>query len=133
MRRTLLKSKIHRAVTTGGDLHYSGSVSIDPDLLEAADMLHHERVDVYNIDNGNRFSTYAIRGERGSGEIVFNGAAAHLAKKGDLMIICSFAEYEEEELEDHEGVVVMVDEQNRITEVVRTKTLSGEQVVVPAA
>ena len=126
MRRKLLKSKIHRAATTGGELHYSGSVSIDPLLLEAANILHHEHVEVYNIDNANRFTTYAIRGERGSGEIVFNGAAAHMASKGDLVIICSFAEYEESELDDHEGIVVMVDERNRLTEVVRTSTRTGE-------
>lgn len=126
MRRTLLKSKIHRAVTTGGDLEYSGSVSVDPLLLEAADIVRHERVDVYNIDNGNRFSTYAISGEPGSGEIGFNGAAAHLAKRGDRVIICSYAEYEEVELGEHEGIVVLVDEDNRITEVVRTATIDDE-------
>lgn len=127
MRRTMLKSKIHRAVTTGGDLHYSGSVSIDPSLLSAADILRHERVDVYNIDNGNRFSTYAIPGRRGSGEIAFNGAAALLAKRGDLVIICSYAEYEEQEVRTHEGVVVLVDQDNRLTEIVRTPSLDHDE------
>ena len=116
MRRVLLKSKIHRAVTTGGDLHYNGSVTVDPGLLEAADILPYERVEVYNITNGERFATYAIEGTRGEGEIIFNGAAAHKAHKGDLVIICSYAEYEEEEAIGHKGRVVLAGENNQPVE-----------------
>ena len=115
MRRILLKSKIHRATTTGGDLHYHGSVTVDPIMLDAADILPYERVEVYNITNGERFATYAIEGERGKGELIFNGAAAHKAHKGDLVIVCTYAEYEEAEAKSHKGQVVLVDEKNQIT------------------
>ena len=114
MRRVLLKSKIHRATVTDADLHYRGSVTIDPDLISAADILTWERVEIYNISNGERFATYALPGKEGGGQIVINGAAAHKAKRGDLVIICSYAEYEEAEARRHTAVVVQVDEANRL-------------------
>lgn len=114
MRRTLLKSKIHRAKVTEADLEYVGSITIDPVLMEAADLLDHERVEIYNITNGERFATYAIPGKRGAGEICINGAAAHLARAGDLVIIASYAEYDEAELASHEPRLVFVDRRNRL-------------------
>ena len=117
MRRTMLKSKLHRATVTGSNLHYVGSITIDPELLEAADVLEHELVHVLDVDNGARLETYAIAGERGSGEVKVNGAAARLVHKGDTVIVVSYAEYEEEELGMYEPRVVHVGEQNRIVEV----------------
>jgi aspartate 1-decarboxylase len=117
MRRTMLKSKIHRAMVTGSDLHYVGSVTIDADLLEAADVLDHELVHVLDLDNGARFETYTIAGERGSGEVTVNGAAARLVHTGDRVIVVSYAEYAEEELGSYEPRVVHVDEANRIVDV----------------
>jgi aspartate 1-decarboxylase len=114
MRRTLMKSKIHRATVTGADLHYEGSVSVDPVLLEAADLVPHERVEIYNVTNGERFATYTIVGERGSGELTINGAAAHKARAGDLVILVSYADYDEAEVGGHRPVVVRVDGENRI-------------------
>lgn len=113
MQRTLLKSKIHRATVTEADLHYDGSVTIDSDLMASADIVHHEQVDIYDITNGSRITTYAIPGPAGSGEICINGAAAHRVEKGDLVIIVSYATYDEAELRDHEPRVILVDEQNR--------------------
>lgn len=113
MRRTMLKSKIHRAKVTEADLEYVGSITIDPVLMEAADLLDHERVEIYNITNGERFATYAIPGERGAGEICINGAAAHLARAGDLVIIASYADYDEAELGSHQPRLVFVDRRNR--------------------
>ena len=112
MRRTLLKSKIHRATVTEAALHYEGSVTVDQDLLEAANIVDHEQVQIYNITRGTRLTTYAIPGESGSGKICINGAAAHLMKPGDLVIIASYAEYSEEELADFAPVVVFVDRHN---------------------
>ena len=117
MRRTMLKSKLHRATVTGSDLHYVGSITIDPELLEAADVLEHELVHVLDVDNGARLETYAIADERGSGEVKVNGAAARLVHEGDTVIVVSYAEYEEEELGMYEPRVVHVGEQNRIVEV----------------
>jgi aspartate 1-decarboxylase len=117
MRRTMLKSKVHRATVTGSDLHYVGSITLDPDLLEAADIREHEQVHVLDIDNGNRFETYTLAGERGSGEVVINGAAARLVHAGDKVIVVSYAEYEASELERYEPKVVHVDGQNRIVDV----------------
>jgi aspartate 1-decarboxylase len=114
MRRKMLKSKIHRATVTGSDLHYVGSITVDADLLEAADILEHELVHVLDIDNGARFETYTIAGARGSGEIKINGAAARLVHTGDTVIVVSYAEYEKEELEMYEPVVVHVNENNEI-------------------
>src|SRR5919112_3737923 len=99
MRRTMLKSKIHRATLTGSDLHYVGSITIDADLLEAADILEHEHVHVLDIDNGARFETYTIAGERGSGEMCINGAAARLVHRGDTIIVISYGQYDRAEME----------------------------------
>lgn len=113
MQRTLLKSKIHRATVTDADLHYQGSVAIDPLLMRAADVLPHERVEIYNVTNGERFATYAIPGREGSGEVRINGAAAHKAARGHLVILCTYAAYEEREARAHQPAVVFVDERNR--------------------
>src|SRR6188472_289086 len=102
MQRTMLKSKIHRATVTDSDLHYVGSITVDPDLLEAADILEHEQVAVVDVDNGARFETYTIAGERGSGEIKVNGAAARLVHTGDTVIVVSYADYERDELDGYE-------------------------------
>jgi len=117
MRRKMLKSKIHRATVTGSDLHYVGSITVDADLLEAADILEHELVHVLDVDNGARFETYTIAGARGSGELKINGAAARLVHTGDTVIVVSYADYEREELESYEPVVVHVDGDNRIVTV----------------
>jgi aspartate 1-decarboxylase len=114
MRRTFFKSKIHRATVTHADLDYEGSVSIDADLLEAADIRAYEAVHVWNITRGTRLQTYAILGERGSGVVCINGAAAHLNQPGDLVILATFAELEEAEARAFEPRVVLVDRQNRI-------------------
>lgn len=117
MRRTMLKSKIHRATITGSDLNYVGSITIDPDLLEAADILAHEQVHVVDVNNGARFETYTIAGERGSGVIQVNGAAARLVHSGDTIIVISYADYSREDLETYEPVVVHVDRTNAIIQV----------------
>lgn len=122
MRRTLLKSKIHRATVTDADLHYVGSITLDPLLIEAADLLIHERVEIYNVTNGERLATYAIPGEPGKGEVVLNGAAAHKVSPGDLVIICSYADYEDEEAKQHQPTVVFVDNHNRQVELARQVT-----------
>ncbi len=115
MQRVMLKSKIHRATVTDCDLHYVGSITIDPDLLEAADILEHEQVHVVDIDNGARFETYTIPGARGSGEIKINGAAARLVHHGDTIIVISYGQYDEVELSRYEPRVVHVEAQtNRI-------------------
>ena len=108
MKRTLLKSKIHRATVTDASLHYEGSITIDPLLMEATDIVQWEQVDVYDINNGARLTTYAIAGERGSGVTCLNGAAARLVQIGDLVIICSYAEYTEEERLKHHPKVLLV-------------------------
>ena len=112
MRRTLLKSKIHRATVTEAELHYEGSVTIDRALMDAADIVEHERVEIYDVTNGQRLSTYAISAEPESGTICINGAAAHLVRPGDLIIIASYAEYDEHETAIHRPRVVLVDERN---------------------
>ena len=117
MRRTMLKSKIHRATVTGSDLHYVGSITVAADLLEAADVLEHEMVHVLDIDNGARFETYTIAGERGSGELTINGAAARLVHTGDRVIVVSYAEYDEAELASYEPKVVHVNDDNGIVTV----------------
>jgi aspartate 1-decarboxylase len=116
MRRTLFKSKIHRATVTHADLEYEGSVTIDEDLMEAANVLEYEAIHVWNITRGTRLQTYAIRGERGSGIICINGAAAHLNKPGDMVILATFAEMDEAEARTFQPTVVLVDRQNRIVE-----------------
>lgn len=114
MRRTMMKSKIHRATVTDANLHYVGSVTIDPLLMAAADILPHERVEIYDVTNGSRLATYAIPGAPGRGEICLNGAAAHLVSKGDLVILATYAEYEDQEARHHQPKVFFVDENNRI-------------------
>lgn len=114
MIRTMLKSKIHRATITDSDLHYVGSITVDPDLLEAADIRVHEQVAVVDVDNGARFETYTIAGQSGSGEIKVNGAAARLVHTGDTVILISYGLYDPDELASYEPRVVHVDRQNRI-------------------
>lgn len=118
MERILLKSKLHRATVTDADLHYVGSVTVDADLLEQADIVENEQVQIYNINNGARFTTYALRGPRGSGCIRINGAAAHLAGKGDLVIIASYASYTAEEVARHEPKVVLLGKDNKVKDYV---------------
>jgi len=114
MRRTFFKSKIHRATVTHADLEYEGSVTIDEDLMDAAGIWDYEAVHIWNITRGTRLQTYAIKGQRGSGVICINGAAAHLNKPGDMVILATFAELEESEARAHKPAVVLVDRQNRI-------------------
>ena len=114
MQRTMLKSKLHRVTTTHSELHYEGSCAIDENLLEAADILENEQVVIWNINNGERFTTYAIRAERGSGIISVNGSAARRAAPGDLLIIASFANYDEAELKQHKPKLIYADAQNRV-------------------
>jgi aspartate 1-decarboxylase len=114
VQRTMLKSKIHRATVTDCDLHYVGSITIDPDLLEAADILPGEQVAVVDVDNGQRFETYTIVGERGTGEMKINGAAARLVHRGDTIIVISYATYDEAELAAYEPRVVHVGADNEI-------------------
>ena len=117
MNRTMLKSKIHRGRITGSDLNYVGSITIDADLLEAADILEHELVHVLDVDNGARFETYTIAGQRGSGTVQVNGAAARLVHTGDTVIVVSYASYDERELERYEPRVVHVNSRNEIVDV----------------
>ena len=114
MQLTLLKAKIHRATVTHAELHYEGSCAIDDDLLDAADIKEYQQIDIYNVTNGERFTTYAIRAQRGSGVISVNGAAAHKADPGDILIIASYAMYNELELQKFHPQLVYVDEHNRI-------------------
>jgi aspartate 1-decarboxylase len=114
MQRKMLKSKIHRATLTGADLQYEGSITIDKDLMDAADILPYEAVCVWDVNNGSRFETYAIEGERGSGAVCVNGAAARLVAPGDLVIIASFVNMDNKEALQHEPKLVFVDERNRI-------------------
>ncbi|OGU01069.1 MAG: aspartate 1-decarboxylase [Geobacteraceae bacterium GWC2_48_7] len=114
MQRIILKSKIHRATITGADLHYEGSITIDRDLMDAADIISYEKVAVWNVTNGNRLETYAIEGERGSGVICLNGAAARLVAPKDLVIIASFVNMENEAALEHEPKLVFVDDRNRM-------------------
>lgn len=115
MQRIMLRAKIHRATVTQCDLNYEGSCGIDQDLLDAADIREFEKIELYNVNNGERFSTYAIKGERGSGEISLNGAAARLAHLGDLLIICTYAPMTDDEIATYKQKIVFVDDKNRIT------------------
>ncbi len=117
MNRTMLKSKIHRGRITDSDLHYVGSITVDADLLDAADMREYEMVHVLDIDNGARFETYTIAGERGSGTVKVNGAAARLVHEGDTVIVVSYAAYDREELAAYEPTVVHVNRDNAIVRV----------------
>ena len=113
MIRRLLKSKIHRATVTEADLNYEGSVTIDADLLEAANIVEYEQVDIYDISNGNRLTTYAIKGLAGSGTVCLNGAAARLVHVGDLVIIASYADFHDAAAGQHKPTVIVVDENNQ--------------------
>ncbi len=113
MHRILLKSKIHRARLTGTHLDYEGSIAIDAELLERADILPHEQVQIYNLSNGIRFTTYAIKARRGSGAVQLNGAAARLGQPGDLVIIAAYASVPDAEARAFKPRVVLVDEKNR--------------------
>lgn len=115
MQRTLLRAKLHRVTCTHAELDYEGSVAIDGRLLDAADIREYERIEVYNRRNGERFSTYAIRAQEGSGIISVNGAAAHRANPGDILIICAYAVLDEKELANFKPRLVYVDAHNRIT------------------
>lgn len=115
MRRTMLKCKLHRARVTHSERDYEGSIAIDARLLEAADICEHERVEVYNVTNGERFATYAILAEAGSGIVSVNGAAAHKAAPGDIVIVCAYVDCEEKELIGYQPRLVYLDAQNRIT------------------
>lgn len=115
MQRTMLQAKLHRVTVTHAELHYEGSCAIDEALLEAAGIREYQQIDIYNITNGERFTTYAIRAQRNSGTISVNGAAAHKAKPGDLLIIAAYANYSELELARYHPQLVYVDERNRIT------------------
>ena len=114
MQRIMLKAKLHRVHVTHAELHYEGSCAIDDDLLDAADIREYQQIDIYNVTNGERFTTYAIRAQRGSGVISVNGAAAHKASPGDIIIIASYAMYNEIELQKYHPQLVYVDEHNRI-------------------
>jgi aspartate 1-decarboxylase len=116
MRLNVFKSKIHRATVTHADLEYEGSVTVDSDLLDAAEILPYEAVHIWNVTRGTRLMTYALPGPRGSGAICVNGAAAHLNKPGDLVILATFAEMSREEAQSYRPVVVRVDAQNRKTD-----------------
>ena len=112
MRLTLLKSKLHRATVTAADLHYEGSIALGPDLRRAAGLLEYERVEIYNVTNGNRFATYVIAGQK-RGEVMLNGAAARLVQPGDQVIIAAYAEFTPEEAATHKPTVVLLDGKNR--------------------
>ncbi len=114
MQRTMLKSKLHRVTVTHSELHYEGSCAIDQDLLDAADIREYQQIDIYNVNNGERFTTYAISAERGSGIISVNGAAARRAAAGDLLIIATYVMYDETELARFEPDLVYVDSRNRM-------------------
>jgi aspartate 1-decarboxylase len=113
----MLKSKIHRATVTGADVNYEGSITVDKELMGVAKLVEYERVDIYNITNGQRFSTYVIKGEQGKGEVCLNGAAAKLVSVGDLIIICSYSHHDEKEVGKHKPVIVHVDQKNKIKEI----------------
>ena len=127
MRRRMMKSKIHRATVTDANLHYVGSITIDRDLMDLADLLEYEQVAVVDIDNGARLETYVIEGERGSGAICLNGAAARLVSPGDRVIIISYAEYEDTELEGYTPTVVHVDSRNRPIDALTAELIAAEQ------
>lgn len=115
MQMNLLKAKIHRANVTQAELHYEGSCAIDGDLLDLAGIREYEQIHIYNVNNGERFSTYAIRADEGSGVISINGAAAHRAQPGDIIIICVYGVYSEAEAAQHKPTLVYVDRHNKVT------------------
>jgi aspartate 1-decarboxylase len=123
MQRQMLKSKIHRATVTDCDVDYVGSITLDPELMRRADLLPNEQVHVWDIDNGARFVTYAIEGDRGSGTVQVNGAAARLVRNGDRVIIASFGAYDDKDLERHSPVVVHVGDENEVVAVDSDQTV----------
>lgn len=125
MRRRMMKSKIHRATVTDADLHYVGSVTVDRDLMDAADLVEFEQVAVVDIDNGARLETYVIEGERGSRSVCLNGAAARLVSPGDKVIIISYGDYEEAELEGYAPRIVHVDTDNGLVDEETARVLAG--------
>jgi aspartate 1-decarboxylase len=127
MRRRMMKSKIHRATVTDANLHYVGSITVDRDLMDLADLLEYEQVAVVDIDNGSRLETYVIEGERGSGDICLNGAAARLVSPGDRVIIISYADYDREDLEGYEPTIVHVDRSNRPIDELTAELIAAEQ------
>ena len=127
MRRRMMKSKVHRATVTDANLHYVGSITVDRDLMDLADLLEYEQVAVVDVDNGARLETYVIEGERGSGAVCLNGAAARLVSPGDKVIIISYADYETEELDGYEPQVVHVDRSNRPVDEVTAALVAAEQ------
>lgn len=127
MTRTMLKSKIHRATVTGADLDYEGSITLDGDLMALADILPNERVDVWNVTSGTRLHTYAIPGTPGSGVVCINGAAAHLVAKGDVVIIASWLEMEDEQAKNHVPTVVFVNKDNRAADIGRSVECPGHE------
>ncbi|HMA28986.1 MAG TPA: aspartate 1-decarboxylase [Thermoanaerobaculia bacterium] len=133
MMKSMLKCKIHRATVTDAVLHYEGSVTIDRTLMDAAGLVEYEQVHIWNVDNGNRFTTYAIEGEADSGVICLNGAAARQVSKGDLVIIAAFSSYDEKELANFQPTLVYVDRKNRITDVKRKVESESQRPRVAAA
>jgi aspartate 1-decarboxylase len=127
MRRRMMKSKIHRATVTDANLHYVGSITVDRDLMDQADLLEYEQVAVVDVDNGARLETYVIEGERGSGAICLNGAAARLVSPGDRVIIISYAEYDAAELEGYAPTIVHVDRSNQAIDELTAELLAAEQ------
>ena len=126
MRRTLFKSKIHRATVTHADLEYEGSIALDADLMRAADILPYEKVAIWNVTRGSRLETYALEGAAGSGIVCINGAAAHHNQPGDLVIVATFAEMDEAEARAHRPTVVLVDGKNRVKDA-NAKEVAGPQ------
>lgn len=114
---TVLRAKIHRCIVSGSELHYEGSIAIDGDLLSASGIILNEKVEIYNVSNGERFSTYTILAPAGSGDIVVNGAAARKVQKGDHLIVCAYGNLDLKEASSHTPIIVMLDDHNRITEV----------------
>ncbi len=133
MMRSMLKCKIHRATVTDAQLHYEGSVTVDRTLMDAAGLVEYEQVHIWNVDNGNRFTTYVIGGEADSGVICLNGAAARQVSKGDLVIIASFSMYDEKELANFQPTLVYVDKANRITNVKRKVESESQRQRIAAA
>jgi aspartate 1-decarboxylase len=127
MRRRMMKSKIHRATVTDANLHYVGSITVDRDLMDLADLLEYEQVAVVDVDNGARLETYVIEGERGSGAICLNGAAARLVAPGDRVIIISYADYDREDLEGYAPTIVHVDRSNQRIDDLTAELLAAEQ------
>jgi aspartate 1-decarboxylase len=127
MRRRMMKSKIHRATVTDADLHYVGSITVDRDLMDEADLVEYEQVAVVDIDNGSRLETYVIAGERGKGDICLNGAAARLVSPGDRVIIISYADYEREELASYAPTIVHVDRTNHRIDELTAELIAAEQ------